>query len=353
MSGEKTEEPTAKKIREARSRGEVAKSRDFTQTVLVLALFGYLVAAGDSIVRDILELMALPSQLVGTDFRQAVSMILVEMLQAAALILMPVLLIVLVLGIFTEATQSGLNISFEALKPSGKKLDVVANAKNIFSKNNLVEFLKNLVKVGILSFLIYLLIRNSLGSLLSIPYEGMTNMGLLLAQMLKEMLIYVGIAYLVLAGADLVWQRKQYRQKLMMSKAEVKQEYKSSEGDPLIKSQRRGLHMEMLANNAVSSARNASVLVTNPTHLAIALRYEDGEDATPLPLVLAKGEGALAEQMISAAREAGVPVMQNIPLAHALFDSAEIDQYIPSDLIEPVAEVLKQVAWLREQGRAG
>ncbi len=348
MSGEKTEDPTPKKLRDARSRGEVAKSRDFTQTVLVIALFAYLVIAGDRISRDILELMAMPSRFIGVDFRQAISLMLQEVLESAALMLIPILLIVLVLGIFVEAVQTGLNISFEALKPSAKKLNVVENAKNIFSKNNLVEFFKNLLKVAVLSVVVYMLIRHSLGMLLAIPYEGMENLGRLLTELLKQMVTYIALAYLVLASADLLWQRHQYRKKLMMSKDEVKQEYKSSEGDPLIKSQRRGLHMEMMAGNAVASARKATVLITNPTHLAIALRYD--EDETPLPLVLAKGEGALAEQMIAAAREAGVPVMQNIPLARALFGSAEPDQYIPSDLIEPVAEVLKLVAALRDEG---
>ena len=109
----------------------------------------------------------------------------------------------------------------------------------------------------------------------------------------------------------------------------------------MMKSQRKHLHQEMMQNDAVQQSRRATVLVTNPTHLAIALRYDEGD--TPLPLVLAKGEGALAQKMIDAARESGVPVMQNIPLAHALFNDASINQYIPSELIEPVAEVLKIV----------
>lgn len=348
MSSEKTEQPTAKKIRDARQRGEVAKSKDFTQTVLIVALFGYLVVTGGTIAQSIMELMVLPAKFIGTDFRQAISIIIVEMLQTAIQILLPVLLIVLVLGIFIEGFQTGLNISFEALKPSAKKLNVLNNAKNIFSKNNFVEFLKNFLKVSIISFLTYVLVKDSLGLLMAIPYEGMEVLGLLIGELLTKMIITIGLAYFIISMADFLWQRHQYRKKLMMSKDEVKQEYKSSEGDPLIKSQRRGLHMEMLANDAVSSTRKASVLVTNPTHLAIALRYDEGD--TPLPVVLAKGEGALAERMMEAAKESGVPIMQNIPLARALFEQADLDHYIPSDLIEPVAEVLKLVESLRREG---
>lgn len=348
MSSEKTEEPTAKKIRDARMRGEVAKSRDFTQTVLILAIFGYLIVTGPTLVQDIMRLMVMPAQFIGVDFRQAISVLLVEMFQEAALIVLPVILIVLVVGIFFEALQTGLNIAFEALKPSAKKLNVVSNAQNIFSKNNLVEFLKNLFKVGVLSLVIYLLVRDALGLLISIPYHGLQNLGQVVGELLRKMLIYVGGVYVVVGLADLAWQRHQYRKKLMMTKDEVKQEYKTSEGDPHIKSQRKGLHRELLAHDAVASSRKASVLITNPTHYAIAVRYDESLDA--LPVVLAKGEGALAERMMAAAREAGVPVMQNIELAHALFDEAELDQYVPSDLVEPVAEVLRLV---RELAAAG
>lgn len=351
MSGEKTEQPTSKKIRDARKRGEVAKSKDFTQTVLIVALFGYLVVAGPSITEQIMALMLLPTKFIGLDFRQSISIIIDEMLQTTFLILAPVLLTVLALGIFIEGFQTGLNISFEALKPSGKKLNIVSNAKNIFSKNNAVEFLKNLLKVSVISFLTYVLVKDALGQLMGIPYEGIASLGRLIGELLTRMIIAIGLAYFVISVADYLWQRHQYTKKLMMSKDEVKQEYKSSEGDPLIKSQRRGLHMEMLASDAVASTRKASVLVTNPTHLAIALRYD--EEDTPLPVVLAKGEGALAERMMEAARESGVPIMQNIPLARALFEQADVDQYIPSDLIEAVAEVLKLVQGLRDDPPQG
>jgi type III secretion protein U len=131
----------------------------------------------------------------------------------------------------------------------------------------------------------------------------------------------------------------------MMSKEDVKQEYKEAEGDPHIKHQRKQLHHELMQEGAVQSARTASVVVTNPTHLAIAIQYD--KDRTPLPMVVGKGEGALATRMIEAAKEAGVPVLQNIPLAHALMEEANLNQFIPSELIEPVAEVLRMVQSLK------
>ena len=338
---EKTEQPSAKKIRDAREKGDVAKSKDFTQTVLIVAIFGYLVANGASLIDDLARIILLPFPFISSDFNGAVNVLIDDFATEVFAFLMPFLLIVLVLGIFSETVQTGLLISFEAIMPSAKKLDVVANVANIFSKKNLIEFIKSILKIAVLSAVVYSLVLESLPLLMNVPYYGMAELGAVFGEILKSLIIKVGLAYTVIALADFAWQRYEYTKKLMMSKDEVKQEYKGMEGDPMIKSQRKQLHQEMMQNDAVQQSRNASVLVTNPTHLAIALRYDEGE--TPLPLVLAKGEGALAQKMIDAARESGVPVMQNIPLAHALFNDASINQYIPSELIEPVAEVLKIV----------
>ena len=344
---EKTEQPTPKKIREAREKGDVAKSKDLTQTILIVALFGYTVAAGQSIAESLGGLMLMPFNYINTDFRQAISEVGIDMMAQMAWILLPYLGIVLVFGIFGEVIQTGFMLSFEAIMPSAKKLNVVANAQNIFSKKNLIEFIKSIAKIAILSYVIYKVILDSLPLLIYIPVYGVPELGSLFGQLLKNMIFFTGLSYLVISVADLLWQRYQYTQQLMMSKDEVKQEDKGSEGDPQIKGQRKQLHQELMQNDAVNQSREASVLITNPTHLAIALRYD--EEETPLPMVVAKGEGALAERMIQAAREAGVPVMQNIPLAHSLFNHASIDQYIPSDLIEPVAAVLRLVHELAEK----
>jgi type III secretion protein U len=345
---EKTEQPTAKKIREARERGEVAKSKDFTQTALILAFFGYIVANGQNISEQIGRLILMPMDYLNVDFEQAIGVLLEDMLREGMELLLPFLMIGFFVGILAEVIQTGVLISFKAIMPSAKKLDVISNAKNMVSKKNLVEFLKSIIKIVVLTWVVYYLIKSSLPAMMYIPAYDVTNFGQLFAQLLKILIIYTGLAYTVLSLADLAWQRFQYTKQLMMSKDEVKQEYKGMEGDPHIKSQRKALHKEMLENDSVQQSREATVLVTNPTHLAIALKYN--EDDTPLPLVMAKGEGTLAQMMIDAAIEAGVPVMQNIPLAHSLFNEASVNQYIPSDLIEPVAAVLKLVQDLKNSG---
>lgn len=336
---EKTEQPTAKKLRDSRKKGDVAYSKDFAQTILILALFGYMLAASGHIVETLGKMILLPSTVQNLPFHDAANTVVTELLIQAAWLLLPFIGIVVGLGIFADALQVGILFAFDKLKPSAKKLNVLSNAKNIFSKKNLMEFVKSLLKIVFLSALLTVIIRDALPVLTTLPLAGIHGLGQSVGSLLRTMLINIGIAYGVIALADFAWQRFQYRKGLMMSKEDVKQEYKEMEGDPHIKHHRKQLHQEMMQEGAVQSARKATVLITNPTHYAVALHYD--ADSTPLPIVTGKGEGALAQRMIDAAREAGVPVMQNIPLARALSAHAETGQYIPSDLVEPVAEILR------------
>ncbi len=343
---EKTEQPTAKKIRKAREDGQVAHSKDFTQTVLILALFGYMLAVSDTLVRGLGEMMLMPVGLLKMDFMDAVNVMLTELARDMVLILLPFLLIVIGLGMLVEMFQTGLLISFKALMPSGKKLNVVSNVKNIFSKKNLIEFLKSNIKIALLSAILYSVLRDAIPALLTLPRADFVGVGVAVGMLLRDMLVKIAVGYVVIAAADFVFQRHQYTKQLMMSKDEVKQEYKEAEGDPHIKHHRRHLHQEMLQEGEVTKTRDASVVVTNPTHLAIAIKYDKIE--TPLPVVLAKGQGAVAQRMVDVAREARIPVLQNIPLAWALLETADVDRYIPAELIEPVAEVLRMVQDMKE-----
>lgn len=338
---EKTEQPTAKKLRKAREDGQVAHSKDFTQTVLILALFGYLLMDAERLFQSLAEMMLTPVGVLGMDFEDAANAVITALLKDAIWLLLPFLLIVIGLGLLAEMLQTGMNFAFKAMLPSAKKLNILSNVKNVVSIKNLIEFLKSNLKIAFLSALIYLVVRDALPTLMTLPAAGLAGVGQAVGMLLKTMIVNVAVAYTVIALADLVWQRFQHTKGLMMSKDEIKQEHKEAEGDPHIKHQRKHLHQEMLQHGAVQSTRKAQVVVTNPTHLAIAIQYD--KDKTPLPVVVAKGEGWLAQRMVEAAREEGIPVLQNIPLAHALMNTAQLDQYIPSELIEPVAEVLRLV----------
>jgi type III secretion protein U len=338
---EKTEYPTSKKLRKAREDGQVAHSKDFTQTVLILALFGYMLSSAERIFKGFAEIMLLPVGVMGMKFEDAVNIVMTTLVRDAVWILLPFLGIVIGVGLFIEMLQTGMLFAFKAMLPSAKKLNVLNNVKNVVSIKNLVEFLKSNLKIAFLSALIYFLLRDALPTLMTLPVAGISGVGVAVGMLLKAMIVNVAVAYVVIALADFAWQRHQHVKGLMMSKEEIKQEFKEAEGDPHIKHKRKHLHQEMLQQGAVQSTRKASVVITNPTHLAIAIQYD--KDKTPLPVVVAKGEGNLAERMVRAAREEGIPVLQNIPLAHALMDTAALDQYIPSELIEPVAAVLRLV----------
>ena len=302
MSGEKTEQPTQKKLRESRQKGDVAHSKDFTQTILILALFGYMLGNANNIITALGRLVLLPSGLVGLPFEEALKTALTEALRQSIDLLLPFLLIVILGGMFAEFLQVGIVLAFEKLKPSAKKLNFIENLKNLFSKKSLVELLKSTVKIVFLSVLVTLVVRDALPQLIAIPHTGLAGLRTGVASMIRTLILNVALAYVIISLADFVWQRMQHRKQLMMSKEEIKQEYKEMEGDPHIKHKRKHLHQEMVMGGAVESARKASVVVTNPTHYAVALYYEP--DETPLPVVLAKGQGTQAEMMMKAAREA-------------------------------------------------
>jgi type III secretion protein U len=344
---EKTEKPTDHKLREARKEGQVAKSRDFTQAVLVGALFGYTLLNSGQIFTKLGEMISLPGHLYGMDFKDAAAIATSGLVSLGVEVLAPYVLIVIVLGILAEALQTGMLISFKTLMPKAEKLDPVKNLQQMFSMRNLVEFAKSCLKVVFLSFLVYFVVRDSLDVMIKIPLAGVGAAGVALGEMMRILTINTFICFAVIAVFDLVWQRYNYIKQLMMSMDEIKQEFKQMEGDPRMKHHRKELGREIVLGQMIERTRDASVVVTNPTHIAVSLRYEEGK--TPLPIVLSKGEGFVAEAIKRVAEEEGIPILENVPLARALMKQARLGQYIPSELVEPVAELLLMLRKLSEQ----
>ena len=338
---EKTEKPTPTKLRKAREEGQVAHSKDLTQTVLTAALLGYLLMDANAIGRRLSDMLVMPASLMSMEFEAALNVLALEMGRGFVALLLPFILIVIVLGLVVEMAQTGMLFAFKALKPSGKKLNVVQNVQNMFGKKGLMEFLKSILKIAVLSAVIFWTLRRELPTLLTLPQGDIVGVGVALGTLLASMFMQIGLAYAVIAAADFAWQRHHYMKQQMMSIDEVRREYKEQEGDPQIKHERRHLHQQMLQEEAVNGARSSSVLITNPIHLAMAIRYRPGKD--PLPILLAKGEGALAARMVRAAREAGVPILENVPLAWELMRRGNVSEYIPQDLLGAVAEVLRVV----------
>jgi type III secretion protein U len=234
----------------------------------------------------------------------------------------------------------------EAAKPSLKKLNPAAALKKMVSVKNFIDFGKNILKVLILGLLVFLVVRSGLGDLIRSGYCGLTCSVPVFSSLVIQIIVYSMAVFIIAAGTDYALERWQFIKGMKMTKDEVKREYKEMEGDPHIKGRRRQLARELLTSDSVQAARHASAVVTNPTHYAVAIRYERSE--APLPLVVAKGENLVARQIIEVAEAFDVPIMQNVDLARALYVTAEVDQLIPSELIEPVAEVLR---WVRKLAR--
>lgn len=259
------------------------------------------------------------------------------------MLVVPILGVTAAMAIFINMLQIGPLLTFEPLKPDIKKINPIEGFKKIFSKKNLIEFIKSIIKTFFLGYLLYLVIKGMIDPILKIPFAGINAIFEVLAPIFKIFALNVITAYVIIAVADLFFQRKQHIKDLRMTKDEVKREYKEMEGDPLIKSERKQLHQELAMNDTVQATKKSNVLVTNPEHFAIGIVYEEG--FTPIPVVVAKGKDHIAKLMIEVAKENNIPIMRDVFLARSLYDQVEAYNYIPSDLIEPIAAVLK---WARE-----
>lgn len=342
-TGEKTEQPTDKKIKDARKKGQVAKSNDVNTAWLLICTFGFLAFTKEFYYEKVIEMIVLPTYFYDAPFDVALVEVGKGIVINFLLMVIPLLGLVAVMGIFINFAQVGPLFTMEPLKPDFKKLNPIEGAKKIFSKKNIVEFVKSILKTIFLGYLVYRVIKEVINPLLLVPFAGIEGVVAILNPIMKMFAINICLAYIVVAVADIFFQRKQHTKDLMMTKDEVKREYKEMEGDPQIKGERRHLHQELAMSDTVQSTKKSSVLVTNPTHYAIAIFYD--EDVAKLPIVLAKGQDYLAQIMIKTAQEEGIPIMRDPKLARELYAHAQPYNYVPSDLVQPVAVVLK---WAKE-----
>ncbi|MDR2735929.1 MAG: type III secretion system export apparatus subunit SctU [Puniceicoccales bacterium] len=353
MSEDKTEMPTPKRMRDARNKGNVAKSADVNSTALLIGIFCYIGMGWEKHLKNLCELLLIPSYYVGPHlgdyFRHAMIGVAIKMLT----IVMPLVGIVILIGIAANFAQVGILFTMKPIAPDISKINPMAKAKQIFSMKNLFEFGKSSLKILFLGTLIYMLVKGVIDDMLSLPFCGIGGVIDVLGPIMELFAKNVIFAYIVVAIIDYAFQKRNWTKQLMMSKDEIKREYKESEGDGQIKGKRKQLHREMMEEDPPQRTKKASVLVTNPEHMAVALLYDIDRPVFPLPLVLAKGVGKVAEKMIEIARENNVPIMRNVPLAHALMDTAEILEFIPGALIGPVAEVLRWVKNMKDEHAQG
>lgn len=343
FAGEKTEKATPKKRQDERKKGQVAKSQELAGAVVLLASFLCLMVFGGYIKERLVALFTdvfyhrlttdVTSENVMTMFGEYAVQIL--------LLLAPIFLVVIVMGVVSNYIQVGFLLTGEPLKMKFNKLDPIQGFKKIFSMRSLVEFLKSVLKIIIIGYLVYSTLwgeRSQISKLSQIPVEEVFHYT---AKLTMNLGLKIGIALFVLSVFDYIYQRYEYEKGMRMSKQDIKDEYKKMEGDPLIKGKIRERQRRMALQRMMQEVPKADVIITNPTHFAVALKYDGSQ--MEAPQVVAKGQDFVALRIKEIAKEHGVVTIENKPLARALFQRAEIGDSIPGDLFQAVAEVLAYV----------
>jgi type III secretion protein U len=349
MSGsseEKTEQPTKKKLRDLRKKGQIAKSKDVAVAFNMIAAFLYLWLGWDVIKSKLHEMMTLPAQYYDVPFNEAFQHVIAGVFLKALEVIIPLVVLVTVLVVLAYFLQFGVNFSIHPIIPNMSRIHPVEGFKKLFSLNKLIDLLKSLLKVAAMAAAIYVIVKSCMDKMVLIPYWGIDAATGMLGAILKQTVIATIIIFIVFAAFDLFIQKFLFKRQNRMTKYEVKKEYKNREGDPFIKGKRKALHREFALTSGKSNIQKSNVVVTNPTHLAVALYYDRKE--VDLPVVTAKGKGGAAKYIVKNAKEAGVPVVQNKPLARKLFHNVAIEEYIPRELLFSVAEVLRWVKDRRE-----
>jgi flagellar biosynthesis protein FlhB len=344
MAGDKSEQPTPKRMNEARKKGQVFKSRDFIQSLLFITAAAVLAAGGPTYFTELSDLMKQffqPDMMRG-DMPMNAMLSRMGFAWSKFLVLSaPLLGALVVAGVAANFVQVKALFAPEIIKPKFEKLNPLAGFKNIFfSSRTYIELVKNLIKFGVIFWVLYSSIKGSMRDIIPIASMRLDQTATLAGSLISSLLYKVGVVFLMLGGADYMIQKKLHMKNMMMSKEEVKQEYKEQEGDPHVKHMRKHLFEQLMHESVAHNVPKATAVIANPTHLAIALRYD--EAAMQAPTVTAKGQDSMALRIIDIAKEHKVPVVRNIGLAHTLFD-LEIGHEIPEDMYEAVAEILNFV----------
>ena len=346
-TGERTETATGKRRQDARDKGTVARSAEVSSAVVLVAGMTLLVASSGFMARRLCEsagYMLGQAHILAPINVYAAQELLSGSFWRVAAAMAPLLLGVLVASLWGNIAQFGFHFSSQALQIQLDRLNPVSGMQKFFKVTAAFEVAKNLAKISLVSLLAWTTISGLMDSLvgtalLSLPGIVATGKAAFIKLVVKLLFFCAALALI-----DWVWQKRRYEENLKMSKYEVKQEHKDYEGDPQIKARIRGMQYEAFRKRMIAAVPTADVVVTNPTHFAVALKYEAGSAA---PKVVAKGQDHLAGIIRKLARESRVPVLENKPLARALYAQVEVGQYVPEGLFQAVAEVLAYVYRLK------
>jgi flagellar biosynthetic protein FlhB len=344
QGGEKSEEPTPHRLREAREKGQVAKSREITVAFVLLLsyfLFRYL---GEFMWKNLIETASAIFQLIPEAPNFSLSLagyVFLLALRGLAMVVLPIFGIAWLSTFLAEALQTGFLFSMDPLTPRLEKIDPLKGFKKMFSLQGLVELVKSLLKIGIVFYIAWSAARDDIPFIVVLieaqPWDAIVLGG----SIAYKIAIRVGIFYIAVAILDYLYRRWEYMRNLKMTRQEVKEEYKRLEGDPMVKQRMRDLQRQVAHSRMMGAVPQADVVVTNPTHIAVAIKYKANE--MKAPVLLAKGQRKIAQEIRRIAEEHEISIVENEPLARSIYRTTKIKQEIPAELYQAVAEILAYV----------
>jgi flagellar biosynthetic protein FlhB len=347
---EKTEQATSKRRQDAREKGQVAKSREMASVAVLGACLVYFYFDASALATRLMELMR-------TSFRKAGQMtisidniqpLLADLVFQTFMLLAPFLLVTVIAGFTINVLQVGILFSSEAIAPKYSKIDPIKGFQRLFSLRSLVEMVKNILKMAIIGFVAYLTISGESHKLLPLVDLSVSEILGYMGEVSFKILYSTCWVLVILAVLDYGYQRWEHERSLKMSLKEIKEENRQTEGDPLIKGRIKRLQREMARKRMMAAVPKADVVITNPTHLAVAIRYES--ETMIAPCVVAKGADFIAEKIKEIARSSGVPIVENKVVAQVLYKMIAVEQAVPVNLYKAIAEILAYVYSLKAKG---
>ncbi|MDQ0199544.1 flagellar biosynthesis protein FlhB [Neobacillus ginsengisoli] len=349
MSGEKTEKATPHKRREARKKGQIAKSSEVSSSLTLLLCFSFLLIGGKNLIEGCMNIYrhCFQEYLLWNISISSTQLLFNQLLWDVTKLIAPIFAVVLAAGLIANFAQVGFIFNLGSLKINFDKINPLKGAQNLFSLRSVVELIKSILKIVITSSIAGLMIWNQKNELFLLGEKNIWDSSRLIGSLLIQIGIVVSSCLFVLAVADYLYQRFDYEKKLRMSKQEIKDEHKKMEGDPVIKGKRRAKQRQLAMNRMIQEVPKADVVITNPTHFAVAIRYDF--DTMDAPEVIAKGKDHIALKIKEIAKEHKIMTVENRPLARTLFAAVEIGEPIPEEMFNAIGEILAYVYY--QEGR--
>ena len=349
---DKSEPASPKKQEDARKKGDVAKSRELSSTAILTAGIVFMffnakdmaMELGNNILKSFSQI---PDIISNKDFVPTiVSSVIIDFL----LLIIPMMIVLMIVALLTNLLQTGIIFSVEPLTPKVSKIDPIKGLGKVFSKRSLVELAKSILKIAIVGWVAFSALKDDIPHLIPLLYQENTQIFALLGELAFKVLVRCCCIIMVMAILDFMYQKWEHSEKLKMTKQEVKDEHRQSEGDPMVKSRIKAIQREMARRRMMEEVPEADVIITNPTHLSIALKYKPGEDAKA-PTIVAKGANNIAFKIREIAEKHDIPMIENKPLAQNLY-KLDIGTEIPPQFYQAVAEILAYVYGLKKGKKA-